>query len=393
MSRRPGPAFFWNTGGKPRLVFLIPSLAGGGAERVASRILPHLADRYSVTVILVQNLRQIALPESLTMICLSPALPGNLANIIRTPFHILKLAYHVRRFKTDTVMSFMEQGNLLNLAASFLTGHKTVISQRTNPLHQYAKKGWLGKSIRFLSSRLYGRSNGVIAVSEGVGDQILNDYRLDKERLCIIPNPVDIGELQTTAAKTPSLPLPEKYILQVGRLDMKTKGQDLTLRALAEIEERKNGLRIPVVFVGEGPDREDIEDLAVELELSDRVHFAGWQPEVAPFMARAAALVLPSRYEGWPNVLVEAMACGCPVAAADCESGPREILQGGEYGILFSTEDPSALADGILRLVEDGPFRSRLVSSGKRRAADFDIQKIAERYIDFVERVRGPGRP
>ena len=152
----------------------------------------------------------------------------------------------------------------------------------------------------------------MISVSKGVGDRILNDYRLDKERLCIIPNPVDVGELQTTASKTPSFPLPEKYILQVGRLDMKTKGQDLTLRALAEIERRREGLRIPVVFVGEGSDRGVLEALAAELGLSDRVHFAGWQPEVAPFMTRATALVLPSRYEGWPNVLVEAMACGCP---------------------------------------------------------------------------------
>ena len=81
-----------------------------------------------------------------------------------------------------------------------------------------------------------------------------------------------------------------------------------------------------------------------------------------------------------------------PVAAADCESGPREILQGGEYGILFPTEDPLVLADGILRLVEDDALRSASVLLGIERANDFDIHKIAERYIDFVERVRVPRR-
>ena len=372
---------------KTRLVFLIPSLAGGGAERVASLILPHLADRYSITVILIQNRRHFALPESLPVLCLSPPLHGNSANIVRIPYHLLKLAYHVRRLRADTVMSFMEQGNILNVMASFLTGHKSVISQRTNPVRQYENKGSLGEGIRFLSSRLYKKASGVIAVSQGVLDRILHDYHLDAERVCVIPNPVDIRELQTTASKTPSFPLPEKFILQVGRLDMKTKGHDLTLRALAEIERRREGLRIPVVFVGEGPDRDALEALALELGLSDRVHFAGWRQEVAPFMARATALVLPSRYEGWPNVLVEAMACGCPVAAADCESGPREILKGGEYGILVPTDDPSALADGISRLVEDDSLRGRLGSLGKRRAADFDVERITGMYIDFVERV------
>ncbi len=142
-----------------------------------------------------------------------------------------------------------------------------------------------------------------------------------------------------------------------------------------------------MILVGDGPDKEQIEAMINNLDLADSVILAGWQENIFAFMTRAKALVLCSRHEGWPNVLVEAMACGCPVVATDCQTGPREILGDSKYGLLVPVDDPEALAHSVEKLLTDESSRAYFQEQARKRAHDFDLEQIGPKYVRLLQSV------
>jgi len=162
------------------------------------------------------------------------------------------------------------------------------------------------------------------------------------------------------------------------------KAQDVLLAAFHVLYKKYPDLSL--VLVGDGPDRKQIEDHTKSLGLGGAVMLAGWQSNVVAFMARAQALILCSRHEGWPLVLVEAMACGCPVVATDCLTGPREILGDNEYGILVPVDFPEALSQAVQRILENKSIRAYYQKKGRRRAQDFDLERIGSKYTSLLKK-------
>ncbi len=370
---------------KKQLIFLIPSLAGGGAERVAATLLPYLAKHFDLTLVLLQNRRSYPVPTEIPAAAFSGSLNSLTAHVIRIPYHILALTSLVRKKQAKMVLSLMEQANIINLLVSYITGHQAVISQRTNPRQQYEGKGLLGKVISQTSARLYPKAARIIAVSNGIKEIIVSDYKLDAPRIAVIPNPVDMVSVGKMSKKEPSIVLPGDYLLHVGRLNVKTKAHDILLNAFKKLYSLHPDLKL--ILVGDGPDKEQIETIIKNLNLADSVILAGWQDNVYPFMARAKALVLCSRYEGWPNVLVEAMACGCPIIATDCKTGPREILGDNEYGLLVPVDDPEALAHSVGKLLTDEFCRIHFQAQSRLRAQDFDLEQIGPKYVRLLQSI------
>jgi N-acetylgalactosamine-N,N'-diacetylbacillosaminyl-diphospho-undecaprenol 4-alpha-N-acetylgalactosaminyltransferase len=368
-----------------RLIFLMPSLALGGAEKVASLILPILSTHFSLTLALLENRRSYPVAESMHLVAFSKPLGSRAAHIFRIPYHLAALLSLVKRHKPSIVLSFMEQANILNLLAATMTGHRAVISQRIAPRQQFTGRGVLGRLILETSRRLYPRAAHIITVSCGVRDILLADYELDPNRVSMIPNPVNLDILAQQADAAPSLRLPPKFILHVGRLSVTQKAQVLLLEAFSRIHKKDPNLTL--VLVGDGPDKALIERQIQSLGLSQAVQLTGWQSNVAAIMARAQLLVLCSHYEGWPNVLIEAMACGCPVVATDCPTGPREILRDSEFGILAPTDDPEALAVAIGSLLSDNRRRLFFQGQARRRAVDFDVRGISSQYVSLLARI------
>ncbi|MEA3386710.1 MAG: glycosyltransferase [Thermodesulfobacteriota bacterium] len=368
---------------KKQLIFLIPSLSGGGAERVASTLLPHLARHFDLTLALLQDRRSYPVPTEVPVVAFSGQLGSHTAHVIRIPYHILVLARLIRKHRARVVLSFLEQANIINILASYITGHGTVISQRINPRQQYENKGLLGKVISQTSDRLYPKAARIIAVSNGIKKIIVSDYKLDAPRITVIPNPVDMVSMAKRSKKEPSTALPVDYLLHVGRLNVNQKAHDILLNAFRKLYSFHPNLKL--ILVGDGPDKEQIKAMVKDLDLADSVILPGWQDNVYPFMARAKALVLCSRHEGWPNVLVEAMACGCPVIATDCQTGPREILGDNEYGILVPVDDPEALAHSVEGLLSDESRRTHFQAQAKLRAQEFDLEQIGSKYVSLLQ--------
>jgi len=330
------------------VALVISSLEPGGAERVVAVLTGLWAEKgWRVTVVTLSS-------ETSDHYSLHPRvtrIPLNLVGSSRNLWHTLRNTWKrvvvvrttLRRIRSDVVVSFVVQTNVIVLAALIATGIPVIVSERTDPRAHYIGVVWrLG---RFL---LYRSASAVVVQTRSVIAWARTVVPLQKVR--VIPNPA-------RSLHEPSRARDDAIVLAVGRLEM-VKGFDVLLEAFAVSGLIQSGYR--VVILGEGPERGALASLAARLGVLSAVDMPGVQSSPEDWMERASVFVLPSRYEGFPNVLVEAMAMGCAVIAADCPSGPNEIIRDGEDGLLVAPEDPLALSVALKRLLEDDSLRHRL---------------------------------
>ena len=231
---------------------------------------------------------------------------------------------------------------------------------------------------RLWQARLfYPRADAIIANSSGVADDVARVTGFPRERITTIYGPVltpDVHEKMRATLDHPWFaPGCPPVLLAVGRLTAQ-KDFPTLLRAFARI---RSGRPLRLVILGEGKERTKLEALARKLSIAADVALPGFVPNPFPYMAQAAALVLSSVYEGLPGVLIEAMACGCPVVSTDCPSGPAEILDAGAYGALVPMGDDARLAEAIVATLDAPPDPERL----RARAALFSGDDKADEYL------------
>lgn len=218
----------------------------------------------------------------------------------------------------------------------------------------------------------------VVAPAQGVADDLIKNFSATNVR--VIHHGVDGEEITRLAdAKPQDLPA-EPYILAVGRL-AKQKDYPTLLGAYAKAREK--GLTFPLVIVGDGPERTEIESLAKQLGLTGQARFLGHRDNPYPYMKQARFLVLSSLWEGFGLVLIEAMALGIPCVSTDCPSGPGEILGHGEFGLLAPPADVDDLADKILQMC-DPEARATFARAAIRRSADFSLRRMAMAYEQLL---------
>ena len=210
---------------------------------------------------------------------------------------------------------------------------------------------------------------------------------LPRERITTVYNGVDLRRLDELAASPVADPWFESdapaVLMAVGRLAPQKDFRNL-LEAFARVRSRR-GVRL--VILGEGPERARLESLAADLGIAADVKMPGAVLNPFAYMARASLFVLSSAWEGFGNVLVEALACGCPIVSTDCPSGPREILDGGAFGPLVPVGDDEALADGIIHALALPADRGRL----RERAQIFSVHAAVDRYLEVLLDGRGIG--
>ncbi len=207
---------------------------------------------------------------------------------------------------------------------------------------------------RWIETRLAKRTTRMIAVSAGERDTMVNAHVIPAERVRVVPNGVEPGGWQTAEAYAPSelgLDASAQIVLVVGLLNS-AKGQDLAIRALAA-EPLAARPRVQLVLAGHGEDLPALQALANELKLTDRVHFLGWRDDIPRLMASSDVVLLPSRWEGMPYVVLEAMAAGKPVVATRVD-GARDLIESGETGYLVPVGDVPGLSNALARVLDGG---------------------------------------
>lgn len=317
-----------------------------------------------------------AAPRLKSWIRLAGALKGNLSALPgrRWLKEMRFVASYVSSEKPDCVLPSLPRSKVAALwAMDLLPEFPPVIPTVRNALSHR------NRTARIRYRRLLGRSAHVVAVSDGIRDEVLTFAGLPPDRVSTIYNPVTTPELDELRRAPPDHPWMTDggppVVLAAGRLK-KHKDHATLLRAF-QVLARNRDLRL--IVLGEGERQRRLEERVRALGLADKVSLPGWVDNPFAFMARAALFVLSSRHEGLPSVLIQALACGCPVVSTDCPSGPSEILEGGRIGPLVPVGDHAALADAMERVLDHPPDREMLM----RRAAFFS----ADRAVDAYERL------
>lgn len=371
---------------KIKVLFVISSLGGGGAERQLVDTLRHLdRSRFEPALCLLKKKGEFLsqIPADVELYDLKKTSKLSVIRLINS------LARDVfEQYRPDAVISFLEYANIICLMARRLSKHKpaVIISEHIYPVSCLSyKKGWLIKCTeRFLAKKIYPRADAIWAVSESVREGLLEVTRVKRDKLKLIHNKIDISWIkklsQEPVEETDIFDGAKPVILSCGRLN-EQKNFPLLLRAFSRVAKERPAR---LVILGRGRQKKNLSGLARELGMGDDVYFLGFKQNPYKYMARADIFALTSAWEGFGIVVVEAMACGLPVISTRYPGGSQELIKNGENGLLVPLGDEAALAKGMLALLADKELREKLVASGKSRAAGFDMSRGIKEYEELI---------
>lgn len=361
---------------KKKLAAFMPSLNGGGAERVTILLLNELASRGYAIDLLVANSQGVYRAQ------VNPAI-----NIIdleqsRVASCLLPLARYLKSQQPAALLSVMNYTNVISILARQLarTKLRLVLTEHNNAEQALRNATSVKyKLVNFLTRKLYRQADAVVCVSEGVADSIHNALGIPREQLSVIYNPVIHSGISSSMDKAISHPfLPENgelLLVAVGRLTAQKNFPNL-LQAFHIV---RKTLPAKLAILGEGEERENLTALVASLGLEQDVLMPGFVDNPYAWMRRANVFVLSSSWEGLPTVLIEALACGAKVVSTDCPSGPMEILENGRWGTLVKMDDADALAKGIIKALSSKNLRDL-----EKRLEEFSVGYATDRYIDAL---------
>ncbi|MBZ0304637.1 MAG: glycosyltransferase family 4 protein, partial [Anaerolineae bacterium] len=294
-------------------------------------------------------------------------LPGKSENAWQGIKNNIPRIWRLRRFlrqeKSDVIISFMDRQNVMTLIATFGSPIPVIISERVDPRHEKINFYWN------LARRLvYRFADALVIQAENIRPWTKGIISPDK--VFIIPNPIPFAAVERN-------PAPEKKVISMGRL-VYQKGFDLLIEAFARCAPFFPEWELTIL--GEGPERENLTQLISSLGLQEKVHLPGLAMNPLQDLQKASLFVLSSRWEGFPNALLEAMACGLPVISFDCPSGPGEIIRHEVDGLLIPPQDVGALAEAMKRLMHDPELREKLAERGQKVTHRFDLDTIMQQW-------------
>ena len=359
-----------------RIALYISSMHGGGAERVMLDVATGLSERGMSVDLVLREAKGPYLdlvPKDVRIIDL---------NSHRIAASFPKLLRYIWRERPIALLSSLHTSNVPALIAKLLSGGtlRVVVRQENTFTDRFETTNFKDRQILRVFKRLLPFADGIVAVSQGVSADLRREVPNASHKVTTIYNPVvwpdhaekarePVDHLWFDDTDTP-------VILSAGRLTT-VKDHATLLRAFTEVLGSRPAR---LVIVGEGPERENLQEMAERLGVSQQVDFPGFKLNPFAYMSKSSVFVLSSRYEGFGNVLVEAMACGTPVVSTDCRSGPREILQDGKWGSLVSVGDWRSMARAILATLDNPIPATRLIS----RASTYSAAASIGRHLEIL---------
>jgi glycosyltransferase involved in cell wall biosynthesis len=363
-----------------RIAIYLPTLVEGGAERILLNLATGFSKRgYPVDFVLAQR-------EGAFM----PQFPSSIHLVELNPIHlkfgrsIFSLPAFIRYIRRERPVAMLTglYANIIAIWAKRLSGVplRLVISEHsTLSLQLPTLSAWYRQILSRLIRWNYPHADEIIAVSHGVADDLSVIARIPRDNITVIYNPIITPELVVKAKEklehpwfNPGQP---PVILAVGRLSHE-KDYPLLINTFARV---RQSIPARLLILGDGPDRSELVTLVKQLGLEKDVSMPGFISNPYPYMIHASLLVLSSRWEGLPTVLVEALYCGIPIVATDCRNGPREILCNGKYGKLVPVGDQGCLAEAIL-----GTLYGKRVEIPEKAWQPFEVDNVVDQYLKVL---------
>lgn len=365
-----------------RMTFVIATLGAGGAERVLTSLAHYFSKQgHEVTVITLSasNSDFYKLDKQINRVAL------NLIKSTNNPFDAIKfvlrrifaLRSSIVASQPDVVISFVDRCNVLTLLACIGLHLPVIVSERTNPLYYN-----IGRSWSLLRRLIYKQAKFVVIQTESLREWALT--HVPDQQISVIPNSLDAQRLQEVQQATPlASPTPwKKRIVTMGRFSHE-KGHDLLIQSCKDIlrEESDWGLEI----IGDGALKPELIALAQSYGISNRIYFHGRLQQPFNLIKGADIFVVPSRIEGFPNALMEAMALGVACVSFDCPSGPSDLIDNQVNGLLVPAENVEAMAHAIRALIHDEALRQQLAHNAQAIAVQFSEQSINAKWQELLD--------
>jgi len=379
---------------KKKLSILIYSLAGGGAERVVSILLYELKEEYDITLVLMRDKIDYQIPSDTKIYFIENSNPheNGILKLLKLPYLGWRYKEFCQKNRIDVSLAFMNRPSYVSIFSKLFGNNiYTLISERTTPSMMYGKNNLLSKISKFLIRSLYPKADFIITNSEGNQLDLIERFSIDAKIIQTVYNPFNLEEIEKLSlVKVNNFKFKQFTFISVGRLDS-GKNHKLLVNAFSKLDIDKAEL----IILGEGELREELEEQIEALGLEQSIFLLGFDNNPYKYFSKVDAFIFSSSYEGFPNVLVEAMACGLPIISTDCKSGPREILapksnfsfqlkesiELADYGILVPVNREKELLEAMSYMMNS--WHEKNVKVG---ADSFDKKIVVREYINILNR-------
>ena len=375
-----------------KISILIYSLAGGGAERMVSYLLPYLLNKkIEVHLVLMNNTISYKIPKEITIHHLenSKGDENGILKLIKLPLLAYKYATLLKQFDIKYSFSLLTRPSYINILSRLFNKSKfrLVISERSHPSMQYGYDNMQSSINNWLIKVLYPKTDKIICNSQGNADDLQFNYGIPHSLLEVVHNPIDIEKIQAISKLENFFDEEFFNIVTIGRMDV-GKNHQLLLKAIVKNSSAR------LYILGSGVLEEMLKNLAHELKVSDRVFFLGFDSNPFQYLKGADLFAFGSNHEGFPNVLLEAMCCSLPIVSTNCPSGPSEILELKtvnenkimitDYGVLTPVGDLERFEEAISYCIQHPEFLVSCRVHMMNRIKDFRREPILASYLQHI---------
>ncbi|WP_455756634.1 glycosyltransferase [Sulfurimonas sp.] len=379
---------------KKNLSILIYSLAAGGAERVVSILLSELKSEYNITLVLMNNSIFYNIPEGINIVYIesSSADENGMLKLLKLPFLAFKYKNICKKNSIDISLSFMNRPNYINIISKIFSNNtKILISERIAPSQEYKENSPKDRISKILIKYLYPKADIIIPNAKGIELDLIKHFNIDKNNIQVINNLIDINKIYELKEHDIDISLKKFAFITVGRF-FEQKNHKLLIKSMQNIDAN-------LYIIGDGVLTKNIEKYIDEYKLNNKVFLLGMKENPYAYLSKADCFVFSSNYEGFPNVLLEALACGLPVISTDCQSGPREIIapntnisfqlkndiEVAEYGLLTPIKDSINLEKSMNLILENEKLLNEYINKSYIRAENFSKNKVLIDWIKVID--------